>query len=121
LEKIALQIVRLWPFGSLASGSREPGAKQARGPKGPSEGAKGAKGGQSLTAFCKIFGRNADFEVNFLALFEEIDGIFLSYALVLGTPWVCDAFVKSRHEFFQAFQSRKVVRLWPPPYLGAKA
>ena len=44
LEKIALQIVRLWPLGSLASGFREPGAKQARGPKGPSEGAKGAKG-----------------------------------------------------------------------------
>ena len=29
-KKIALQIVRLWPLGSLASGSREPGAKKSR-------------------------------------------------------------------------------------------
>ena len=51
----------------------------------------------------------ADFEVNLWALKEETDGIFLSYTVVQGTPSVCDALAKSRNEFYQASQSRKVV------------
>ena len=43
------------------------------------------------------------------ALKEETDGIFLSYTVVQGTPSVCDALAKSRNEFYQASQSRKVV------------
>ncbi len=62
--------------------------------------------------FCKfLFEKSADFEVQFLALQEEIDGIFLSYIVVHGIPWVCEALAKSRHEFSQKSQSRKKLRL----------
>ena len=62
--------------------------------------------------FCKfLFEKSADFEVQFLALQEEIDGIFLSYIVVHGIPWVCEALAKSRHEFSQKSQSCKKLRL----------
>ena len=66
-------------------------------------------GAACRTPFCHFFGGSADFEVNFLALEEETDGIFLSYTVVQGTPSVCDALAKSRNEFSQAPQSHKVV------------
>ena len=62
--------------------------------------------------FCKfLFEKSADFEVQFLALQEEIDGIFLSYIVVHGIPCVCEALAKSRHEFSQKSQSCKKLRL----------
>ena len=48
---------------------------------------------------CQFFGGSGDFEVNFLALKEETDGIFLSYTVVQCTSSVCDALAKSRNEF----------------------
>ena len=72
-------------------------------------------GAEYRTPVCQFFGGSADFEVNFLALKEETDGIFLSYTVVQGTPPVCDALAKSRNEFYQAPQSPKVVLHWPPP------
>ena len=72
-------------------------------------------GAECRTPCCQFFGGNADFEVNFLALKEETDGIFLSYTVVQCTPSVCDALAKSRNEFYQASQSHKVVLHWPPP------
>ena len=66
-------------------------------------------GAECRTPCCQFFGGNADFEVNFLALKEETDGIFLSYTVVQCTPSVCDALAKSRNEFYQASQSHKVV------------
>ena len=67
------------------------------------------RGAECRTPCCKNFGGSADFEVNLWALKEETDGIFLSYTVVQGTPSVCDALAKSRNEFYQASQSRKVV------------
>ena len=62
--------------------------------------------------FCKfLFEKSADFEVQFLVLQEEIDGIFLSYIVVHGIPCVCEALAKSRHEFSQKSQSCKKLRL----------
>ena len=66
-------------------------------------------GAACRTPCCQFFGGSADFEVNLLALKEETDGIFLSYTVVQCTPSVCDALAKSRNEFYQAPQSRKVV------------
>ena len=68
------------------------------------------------TPCCQFFGGSADFEVNFWALKEETDGLFLPYTVVLCTPSVCDALAKSRNEFYQAQQSPKVVlhALAPP-------
>ena len=71
-------------------------------------------GAECRTPCCQFFGGNADFEVNFLALKEETDGIFLSYTVVQCTPSVCDALAKSRNEFYQASQSHKVVLHWLP-------
>jgi len=67
-------------------------------------------GPQGLT-ICNIFlGGSADFEIIFLAIQEEIHGIFLSYTVVHGTSWVCNALAKSKHEFSLPSKSRKVVR-----------
>ena len=81
-------------------------------PKEPNAKPRGAEcrtGAECETPCFKNFGGSADFEVNLWALKEETDGIFLSYTVVQGTPSVCDALAKSRNEFYQASQSRKVV------------
>ena len=77
-------------------------------------------GAECRTPCCQFFGGNADFEVNFLALKEETDGIFLSYTVVQCTPSVCDALAKSRNEFYQASQSHKVVLHWLPLKQGPR-
>ena len=48
--------------------NNEPGGHKKPGPKPNKPGGQSLTRGQSLTAFCKIFGGSADFEVNFLAL-----------------------------------------------------
>ena len=78
-------------------------------------------GPQGLT-ICNIFlGGSADFEIIFLAIQEEIHGIFLSYTLVHDTSWVCNALAKSKHEFSLPSKSLKVVRPRGPCYWGHEA
>ena len=60
-------------------------------PKEPNAKPRGAEcktGAECETPCFKNFGGSADFEVNLWALKEETDGIFLSYAVVQGTPSV---------------------------------
>ena len=72
-------------------------------------------GAEYRTPVCQFFGGSADFEVNFLALKEETDGIFLSYTVAQGTPRCVMLLRSPEMNFTRHHRVPKLFCIAPPP------